>query len=225
MIPLYDENPTKEFPYVTIALISLNFAVYIYELMLLVGGRLEPFILQYSLIATRLQAQPAAGILTIFTALFLHASFVHVGGNMLFLWIFGNNIEDLLGHWAFLAFYLACGVAASLSQVLFSLSSPIPNLGASGAIAGVLGAYIIMYPKARIITLIPLFFLFPLVSLPAVFMLGLWIVLQLFNGIASIAGGLVGGVAWFAHIGGFIFGMLAIKFLPKARQRNPLPYA
>lgn len=224
MIPLYDENPTETFPFVTISIIAANFLIYLYELLLLSSGRLDPFINQFSLTPAKVLSSSfgADKFVPIFTSLFLHASFLHIAGNMLFLWIFGNNIEDILGHFKFLLFYLFCGLTAAATHIIFNFNSNIPTLGASGAVAGVLGAYILLYPRARIITLIPLFFLFPLVPLPAIIVLGMWIVLQFFSGIAAIASGFSGGVAWFAHIGGFLMGMILIKLLPKRRLSRSL---
>lgn len=224
MIPLYDENPTDTFPFVTISLIVLNFLVYGYELVLLASGKLNAFINHYSLTPALVVSPPFAlsKYVPVVSSLFIHASFLHIGGNMLFLWIFGNNIEDILGHVRFFFFYFLCGFVAAGIHIIFNLNSHIPTLGASGAIAGVLGAYILLFPRARIVTLIPLFFLFPLVPLPAVVVLGMWIVLQFFSGIFSIASGFSGGVAWFAHIGGFLTGMLLIKLLPKRKPGKTL---
>ena len=162
---------------------------------------------------------PAIGLLT---SMFLHGGLVHVGGNMLYLWIFGNNIEDVLGHTRFLAFYLLCGVIAAGTQVLMAPASLVPMIGASGAIAGVLGAYALRFPRARVLVLIPIIFFLRLTWVPALLVLGLWFVLQLFSGIGGVADmrathGVTGGVAFFAHIGGFVAGMLLLRlFEPRA---------
>jgi membrane associated rhomboid family serine protease len=156
---------------------------------------------------------------SIFVAMFLHGSWLHIGGNMLFLWVFGNNVEDKLGPFFYLVFYLVAGIVASLAQLLVSLNSVVPNLGASGAIAGVLGAYIVMFPRRRVLTLV-IFFFITFVYLPAYVVLGAWFVLQLFSGVGSLASRVNtgGGIAFFAHIGGFTFGaLLALLFFPKER--------
>jgi membrane associated rhomboid family serine protease len=149
---------------------------------------------------------------TLLTSLFLHGGFMHLAGNMLYLWIFGDNVEDSLGPPAFVGFYLACGVIASITHIVLSPNSPIPTIGASGAIAGVLGAYLTLYPRARILTLIPLGFFLRFAYLPSLLVLGFWFVLQLFYGVLSLPGGqMSGGVAWFAHVGGFVCGLILVR--------------
>ncbi|NIM20251.1 MAG: rhomboid family intramembrane serine protease [Candidatus Latescibacteria bacterium] len=225
--PIKDRNPTIHFPAVTIALIGANLAVFIYELML--GPQLSSFVASYGATPYEIVRNTDligryAGVpiihtpgppiihLTLFTSMFLHGSFFHIFGNMLFLWIFGNNVEDILGSFRFLLFYLVCGLIASLTHIAFQPNSPIPTVGASGAVAGVLGAYLIAFPRARVLTLVFLGIFIRLVELPAAFLLVFWFVLQAFSGIASLSTGLSqGGVAWFAHIGGFVAGAMYLK--------------
>lgn len=220
MFPINDNNPTKTTAYVNYTLIVLNIMVFIYELSLS-PPQLERFFQLYAVIPRELTAnfvgitvnQPIPEPLTLITSQFLHGGFAHIFGNMLFLWIFGNNIEDQLGHLKYLIFYLACGVLAALSQWFFSTSSALPSLGASGAIAGVLGAYILRFPHTKVRTLVFLgpFLIFP--AIPAIFFLGIWFVQQALYGVASLnvpsnIGMENGGVAYFAHIGGFVFGAI-----------------
>ena len=220
MVPLRDENPIKITPYVTYALIAANILVFIYELTL-VGPQLDGFFHLFAVVPRELTAslngitvnQPVPEALTLVTSQFLHAGFTHVGFNMLFLWIFGNNIEEELGHVKYLIFYIACGILAALAQWFFSASSLVPSLGASGAIAGVMGAYILKFPDARIVTLIPLGIFFTTVRVPAIFFLGFWFLQQAFNGVAMLeapanVGMEGGGVAYWAHAGGFVFGAI-----------------
>jgi len=219
MVPIGDENPTRITPVVTYILIIANILIFIYELTL-AEPELERFFQLFAVIPRELTAnfggisvnQPVVEPLTLITSQFLHGGFAHVGFNMLYLWIFGNNIEEELGHFKFLIFYLSCGVLAALTQWIFSVDSPIPTLGASGAIAGVMGAYILKFPQARIITLIPLGFLFFTFRIPALFFLGFWFVQQAFNGVASLSpaagAAMEGGVAYWAHAGGFVFGVI-----------------
>ncbi|ACK72542.1 Rhomboid family protein [Gloeothece citriformis PCC 7424] len=220
MVPLRDENPTELTPYVTIGLIIVNVLVFINEISLS-PPQLEQFFQLFAVIPEQLTGsffgvainQPIPEWLTLFTSQFLHAGFLHIIGNMLFLWIFGNNVEDKLGHVKYLIFYLSCGVLASLTQWYFSPFSSIPSLGASGAIAGVMGAYILKFPQAEVITLIPLGFFFWTVRIPAIFFLGFWFIQQAFNGFSSLrvpasVGMENGGIAYWAHAGGFIFGVI-----------------
>jgi membrane associated rhomboid family serine protease len=220
VFPINDNNPTRTTAYVTYALITINILVFIYELSL-TPPQLERFFQLYSVVPKELTASlnaiPVAQVvpepLTLVTSQFLHGGFAHIFGNMLFLWIFGNNIEDQLGHIKYLIFYIACGILAALAQWIFSTQSGIPSLGASGAIAGVLGAYILRFPRARVRTLLFLgpFITFP--QIPAIFFLGIWFVQQTLYGFASLSvrtnvGMESGGVAYFAHIGGFVFGAI-----------------
>lgn len=224
MLPIRDINPTVRFPAITLVIIGLNVAVFLAEFMFRAAGLGQQFIATYAVIPIELtqgvdlpppSLRPA--YLTVFTSMFMHGGLVHILGNMLYLWIFGNNVEDEMGHGRFVVFYLLCGIAAVLAQVVMNPSSRTPMIGASGAIAGVLGAYLIMHPRAQVETV--LFFLFiRFVRLPAVFVLGFWFVIQLFQGVASVGMPDTGGVAWFAHIGGFLAGVLLINLF---RRRQP----
>ncbi len=210
LFPIGDDNSTRRtFPLVILLLILANALFFIAELAL---G--EAFIVQWSFVPQRFLANPVAGFLTLFTSMFMHAGWLHIAGNMLYLWIFGDNVEDRFGHVKFLIFYLICGLAATFAQMAFNMHSEIPNLGASGAIAGVLGAYILMFPKGRIKVLL----VNRVVLLPALIVLGLWIALQFFSGIGSIMGSTdEGGVAYMAHIGGFVTGFILTFFFRKKR--------
>lgn len=219
MVPLRDDNPTRIVPVVTYALIAINIAVFLYELSL--GEQLETFFRVWAVIPRELTASftgqptglPFPAWVTLITSQFLHGGFLHVAGNMLFLWIFGNNIEDKLGHVKYLIFYLACGVLAGLTQWFFSADSIVPSLGASGAIAGVMGAYILRFPKAEILTLVPLGFFMWTFRVPALFFLGFWFAQQALYSFASLSvptnvGMQSGGIAYWAHAGGFVFGAI-----------------
>ncbi|MEM7769757.1 MAG: rhomboid family intramembrane serine protease [Cyanobacteria bacterium P01_E01_bin.6] len=208
MVPLNDNNPTRITPYVTYWLIGLNLFIFLYE-MSLSPPILEQFIRTWGVVPAELTANAPGEWITLFSSQFLHGGILHVGGNMLYLWVFGNNIEDKLGHARFIFFYLACGALAALSQWFFSQSSAVPLVGASGAIAGIMGAYILRFPKARILTLIPIFFYITTVRIPAYLFLGFWFVQQALYSVASLSvttGGDAGGVAYWAHAGGFVFG-------------------
>jgi membrane associated rhomboid family serine protease len=228
MIPFRDENPSRRFPIMTALLIAANVLVFLYQQNLPAQGAYI-----YGAIPARLTG--AAGLrgpalepawLTLFTAMFLHGSWLHLIGNMLYLWIFGDNVEDLLGSFRFLVFYLLCGLAAAGLQIFMTVNPAarqVPMLGASGAIAGVLGAYALKFPRARIRTLVFFFIFIQVVVLPASLVLGFWFVLQLLNA-ASTPLQATGGVAFFAHIGGFVSGMvLVLCFGPKRKQRRALP--
>jgi len=212
MIPIHDENPTSSTPIVVYALIAINVVVFFHQMTL--GGGLDGFFQLYAVIPQQLSAsfdgvrvnQPVPEILTLITSQFLHGGFMHIAGNMLFLWTFGDNIEHDLGHFKFLFFYLACGVLAALTHWFFGMQSGVPTVGASGAIAGVMGAYIIKYPKAKIVTILPLVIIFTTIRIPAVYFLGFWFVQQAFSSVASLGMPEAGGVAYWAHSGGFIFG-------------------
>lgn len=215
MMPLYDENPTERRPVVTYGLIVLNIAVFVYELLMAVGGELEGFVYSYGLIPVMVMEGEA--LHTLLTSMFLHGGLLHIAGNMLFLYIFGDNIEDIMGRKRFLLFYLLSGFAASGLQLYISSSSTIPNLGASGAIAGVLGAYLVTYPRAKVHTVVFLGFFIHWIRLPALVLLGFWFVLQLFSGTVTMGASNMesGGVAYFAHVGGFVAGMLLIWVFKK----------
>ena len=212
MIPLNDENPTYITPVVVYALIAINVVVFLHEMSL--GARLENFFQLYAVIPQQLSAdfagtptnQSFPEIATLITSQFLHGGVMHIAGNMLFLWTFGNNVEESLGHVKFLLFYLICGVLAGLTHWFFDMSSIVPTVGASGAIAGVMGAYILKYPKAKILTLLPLGIIFTTIRIPAVFFLGFWFVQQAISSVASLGVSSEGGVAYWAHAGGFVFG-------------------
>lgn len=200
MFPIGDDNSARRtVPLVTYALIVINVIFFLFELS---GG--DAFIQKWAFIPSRFLANPGGDFLTIFTSMFMHAGWVHLGGNMLYLWIFGDNVEDRFGHLKFIIFYLLAGVVAMFVQLAFNTESNVPNLGASGAIAGVLGAYILMFPKGKVNVLMGR----GVIPLPAWLVIGLWIVLQLFSGIGSITDtAQTGGVAYMAHIGGFIAGI------------------
>lgn len=220
MVPLHDNNPTRITPYLTYTLIGINVFVFLHELSL-PPQQLEQFFYTYGVVPRELTASLSSGdtnqiisqSLTLVTSQFLHGGFLHIAGNMLFLWVFGNNIEDQLGRIKYLIFYLGCGVLAALTQWFFSMQSGVPAIGASGAIAGVLGAYIIRFPKAQILTLIPLGFFLTTFRIPAMFFLGFWFVQQALYGVASLQapaniGMEGGGIAYWAHAGGFVFGAI-----------------
>ena len=206
MFPIGDDNTgERTFPIVTYGLIALNVLFFLVELS---GG--DPFVNQWSFVPRRFLADPAAGLPTIFTSMFMHAGWAHIGGNMLYLWIFGDNVEDRFGHVLFLALYLVCGVAATFAQLMFNAASQVPNLGASGAIAGVLGSYILLFPHGRVKVLQGT----RIVQMPAIAVLGFWIVLQLFSGVGSVFNSAdTGGVAYMAHIGGFFTGCVLTLLL------------
>ena len=199
MIPLRDVVPSRTTPYITITIIALNALAWLFELSL-PHQAVNEFIAVYGVVPAAFSAP------TLITSMFLHGGWSHVLGNMWYLWIFGDNVEDRFGHAGFLAFYLAGGVTSAVMHVAIYPGSPIPTVGASGAIAGVLGAYAVLYPRARVVTLVPIVFFLQIVSLPALLVLGLWFVFQFFSG-AFALGGAGGGVAWWAHVWGFIFGM------------------
>jgi membrane associated rhomboid family serine protease len=211
MLPIGDDNSARRtVPLVTYALVALNVLFFFVELS---GG--EAFIMKWAFVPSRFLADPVAGLLTLFSSMFMHAGWVHLGGNMLYLWIFGDNVEDRFGHVKFAIFYLLCGLAATFAQLAFSLKSNVPNVGASGAIAGVLGAYILLFPKGKVRVLQGQ----GVMQVPALVAIGLWIVLQFFSGIGSIANTAdTGGVAYMAHIGGFIAGFV-LTFLFRGSGR------
>jgi membrane associated rhomboid family serine protease len=207
MIPLRDSRPSSTPPVVTVFLIAANVLVFLYMVSLDAYSQ-NAFIREYAVIPARLRMS------TLITSMFLHGGWMHLIGNMWFLWIFGDNVEDVLGHWKYLAFYLLCGVIAALTQYAISPDSRIPTLGASGAIAGVMGAYLVKFPHSRILTLVPFFFIFT-TEIPAVVILVYWFVLQFVSGVGSIGYSNVsqGGVAFFAHVGGFIAGMILVNLM------------
>jgi membrane associated rhomboid family serine protease len=226
MIPLRDAIPSQSPPAVTVLLITLNVLAFLYELSL--GKALDVFIMQYGAVPLRFilagqmeQVSTFERFLPLFTSMFLHGGWLHLGGNMLYLWIFGDNVEERLGRIRFLLFYLACGLAAALTQIYINPTSKIPMVGASGAVAGVLGGYLLLFPHAHVLALIPILFFFQVVELPAVLFLGFWFLMQFLNGAVSItaANYATGGVAWWAHIGGFVSGMALGYVFPKRKRQ------
>ena len=218
MIPLRDANPSRTFPIITFALIASNIIVFIIEISQ--GEYMAGFIFEFGLIPAtvvdncRLTNIGFGTFIPFITSMFLHGGWMHLVGNMLFLYIFGDNVEDKFGHFRFFIFYFIAGITAALTQVFMFPDSEIPMVGASGAIAGVLGAYVLMFPGARIITLIPIIFFFDIVELPAFVFLGIWFLMQVFSGVFSLGiGSDAGGVAWWAHIGGFTAGAILLPFL------------
>ena len=215
MIPIRDVIPSRTTPFMTVSLIVVNGLVFLYEFSL--GKQVEQFVVYFGLV-------PAAfSFVSLFTSMFLHGGFLHVAGNMLYLWIFGDNVEDRMGHGRFLVFYLLCGIAAALAQTIANPDSIVPMVGASGAIAGVMGAYFVLYPRSRILTLVPIFFL-QLVEVPAIFFLGIWFLMQFLSGVGSFVAATAhepaGGVAFWAHVAGFVAGISAVGiFRRPERQR------
>ncbi len=223
MIPLRDNIPSRAIPIVGFGLIAINILVFVYQAMLAGQGAGEQFIFSYGVVPGRFGLDPFGEAYTLISSQFLHGGFMHILGNMLYLYIFGDNVEDRFGHAGFLIFYLVCGACAALAQIYFNQESAIPMVGASGAIAGVLGAYFIFYPRARVLTLIPLGVFSRMIEIPAFFFLGFWFLMQTFSGTAALytartMGREVGGVAWWAHAGGFVAGLAAA--LIKGRRRD-----
>lgn len=217
MIPIRDEIPTRRIPVVNYALIAVNILVFV--IMWLSGASQESSLYRYAMVpADFAKGVDLGDVISIFTSMFMHAGFAHIAGNMLYLWIFGDNIEDYLGHLRYLVFYLVGGAVASLAHILTNPTSQTPTVGASGAIAAVLGAYLVLFPRSRIATFIPIGFFMRLTMVPAIIVLGFWFVLQLFSGVMSIGGPEVGGVAYWAHIGGFVVGVVMAKLLGSRRR-------
>jgi membrane associated rhomboid family serine protease len=217
-IPLKDDNPTFRFPFITIFLIGTNIFIFFYQIFSSQG--LKYFILKMGVIPWAITHLKSSILiadifppLTLLSSMFIHAGFFHLFGNMLYLWIFGNNIEDFLGPIKFLIFYILSGIGATLTHIMFYPNSTKPMVGASGAIAGVLGAYLILYPYARVHTLVFLFFFIRIIPIPAGIILSLWFIIQVMNV------GFGGGIAWFAHIGGFLIGIILIKIFSKKRRK------
>ena len=223
MIPIRDINPTERFAVVTFLVIILNSGVFFYELILGSSGG-ERFVASFALIPNRLFSHDKSiagmvpAIATVFSSMFLHGGFPHIAGNMLYLWIFGNNVEDAMGRMRFILFYLLCGLFAAYAHAFMNSSSNIPLIGASGAVSGVLGAYLVLYPKARVVTLVMFGFYIRTVQVPAMFVLGFWFVLQFLS--ALVSGNAGSGVAWSAHIAGFIAGVLLIGLF----KRKDVPF-
>jgi len=233
VVPLNDNNPTRITPYVTYGLIGLNVFIFLYE-MSLAPPALEQFIRTWGVVPAELTARANQEWITLFSSQFLHGGILHLGGNMLYLWVFGNNIEDKLGHARFTFFYLSCGALAALAQWFFGPTSTVPLVGASGAIAGIMGAYILRFPKARILTILPIFFYITTVRIPAYLFLGFWFVQQALYSVASLSvqtAADTGGVAYWAHAGGFVFGAMLGPILglfddqpPSDTRRTPSRY-
>jgi len=217
MIPLYDTLHSRRFPIVNWLLIALNALVFLYEIRLSPAG-LDKLTRTWGLVPSQLMAHPATTWVTIFTAMFLHGGWFHILSNMWVLFIFGDNIEDRLGGGRYLFFYLLSGVAAALLESFVLRGSSVPMIGASGAIAGVLGAYLILYPHARIASLVPILFIFTIIEIPAVLFLLFWFASQLFSGWLTLQGSSGSGIAWWAHVGGFVFGMLAVHLFTQRRR-------
>jgi membrane associated rhomboid family serine protease len=224
VIPLKDENPTERTPWLTVLLLVVNVTAFVWQVAY---EGMERSVIRGGLIPAELVANKDFGLpdivpppLTVFTSMFLHGGLGHLAGNLLFLWIFGNNVEDRLGTLRYLLFYLTCGVAAAFSQTAVALATTsglgIPMVGASGAISGVLAAYLVLYPHARVLTLVPIFFFFRIIHVPAYFFIGLWFLFQLAS--AALGDNTRGGVAFFAHIGGFVAGLVGIKTLFRPRR-------
>jgi membrane associated rhomboid family serine protease len=239
MIPLRDLNPTRTFPFFTILIIAVNVVVFIYELLLQASSQnaINVFYAEFGFIPCLITKScptslvrelaalhdPVSPLESLFTAMFVHGGWLHIAGNMLFFWIFGNNVEDAMGHLRFVIFYFVCGLIAAFAQIAFDPTSTIPSLGASGAIAGVLGAYFVTYPTAPVDTAIFVIFIF-FVRLPAFVVLGMWIMLQFFTGVGELGTHDTGGVATFAHIGGFVAGMVLVFLFRRRSPPRPLPY-
>ena len=221
-IPLKDLNPHRRFPIINVLLICANIAVFLYEITL-PPHLFKAFLMANATIPARFPAFFAGNIdfvgafLPLVTSMFLHAGIAHIAGNMLFLWIFGDNVEDFFGHIGYLLFYLACGIGSGLLHVLFNFGSSLPALGASGAISGVMGAYLVLYPRSRILTLVFIF----LVPIPAMVILMYWFFLQFVAGVTTLGEVTRAGVAWWAHIGGFLMGM-SLTWMAKSRTKIQL---
>jgi membrane associated rhomboid family serine protease len=235
IFPLKDINPTSRTPVVTIALIALNVLVFLYELTL--GDRLGGFIAGFGAVpyeithvtdlVGRYRGSPIVHApgpplvwLTLLTSMFMHGGVMHIVGNMLYLWIFGNNVEDILGPVKFLLFYIGCGLVAAFAHIASAPGSPIPTVGASGAVSGILGAYLVAYPRARVVCLVFILFFIRLIVVPAMVVLVFWFVIQALQGLASLGIEHTSGVAWFAHIGGFIAGFIAIRLIAPAELKR-----
>jgi len=226
MIPLRDRNPRSTTPIFTVGLIVANVLIFLYQLSL--GPRAgDLLVFTYGMVPARLELAFTTPDVTLgqaffpfLSSMFLHSGWLHLLGNMWFLWVFGDNVEDRLGHLKYLLFYLLAGLGAGFTHVIFNLNSTVPALGASGAISGVLGAYLILFPRSRVLTLIPLFIIFFTVELPAAIILGYWFLIQTVSGLGSLGAGAAGGVAWWAHIGGFVLGMAMVKLFGTRQPRR-----
>ena len=215
MIPLRDVIPSRTTPYVTIGIIVLNALMFLWELS--VGSQIDQFLFTFGLI-------PADFMWSrVLTSMFVHGGWLHVGGNMLYLWIFGDNVEDRMGHGRFIVFYLLCGITAALAQTAMAPDSPVPMVGASGAIAGVMGAYFVLYPRSRIVTLVPLFIFVQIMEVPAILFLGIWFLMQFISGVgtvATVAARNSGGVAFWAHVAGFVAGVAGVMVFRRPERQQ-----
>ncbi|MCX8010918.1 MAG: rhomboid family intramembrane serine protease [Ignavibacteria bacterium] len=231
MIPLKDDIPSSTYPIVNVSLIVINIIAFIFELML--GSHLDEFIKNFGVIPVKyfyegFRLEDGAvvyfslgeRIIPLFSSMFLHGGWLHLGSNMLYLWIFGDNVEDRLGHFRYFVFYILCGLAASAAHIITNSESTIPTIGASGAIAGILGAYVILYPSAKVVVLIPIIIFMDVIQLPAFLVLGFWFITQLFQGTLALGAEstATGGVAWWAHIGGFVFGLFVVHIFKKKKR-------
>ena len=230
MIPLKDTIRSDSFPIVNILLIAVNAFMFLIEIWM--GPHLQAFLQTFGVIPARYfalahndPANIAARFLPILVSMFLHGGWVHIIGNMWFLWIFGDNVEDRMGHLRYLIFYLLSGIGAALIHIYLNPASTVPTIGASGAISGVMGAYFLLFPTARIITLLPIFFFVEIIELPAILFIGYWILLQFFGGAISLASAHIsGGIAWWAHVGGFATGMVLLPFFKRPRSKRAQVY-
>jgi len=211
MIPLYDTARSRKFPFINLVLIVANLLVFIYEISM-DPATLKGFVFTWGLIPRHFWSDPSSAWITIFTAMFLHGGWLHIINNMWVLFLFGDNVEARMGSVRYLIFYLLSGTAAGLLQSYILPSSDVPMIGASGAIAGVLGAYLILFPRSRIASLVPILFIFTIIEIPAFVFLLFWFITQLYSGLLAVPGGGGSGIAWWAHIGGFIFGVLMVSF-------------
>lgn len=230
MIPIKDLTPRRSVPIITILLIVANFVVFFYEISLPPRAG-DAFVMSYAMVPVKIQYALAGthhvtllqAAASLFTCMFLHGGWMHIIGNMWFLWIFGGNVEDRLGSIGYLLTYLVCGIGSSVSELMFTWGSHIPSLGASGAISGVLGAYIVFFPSSRILTLVP-FIIFFIARIPAFIFIGLWFLIQFLSGVGSLGGSAssaTGGVAWWAHVGGFLLGLIIAKMVQSASRSAP----
>jgi membrane associated rhomboid family serine protease len=219
MIPIRDQIPTRNVPVINYLLIAANVIAFVFQW--LAGPLEETLVYEFALIPASFLTNLSIGDITdIFTSMFMHAGLTHIGGNMLYLWIFGDNVEDSMGSGRYLLFYLVGGIVASFTHILTNPGSTIPTVGASGAIAAVLGAYLVLYPQSKVLTIIPLGFFLRMTLVPASIVLGMWFLLQFLSGVLSLGGPDVGGVAFWAHIGGFVSGMVMAKLFSKRRREE-----
>jgi len=227
MIPLKDMSARRSVPVVTLLLIVANVVVFFHQISLPPHAA-DVFINTYGLVPSKISAALAGShrvtladaLIPLFTCMFLHGGWLHIIGNMWFLWVFGGNVEDRLGPLTYLLFYLVCGIGSGVAQALFSWGSRVPSIGASGAISGILGAYIVLLPSSRILTLVPLFFFFFTARIPAMVFIGLWFLVQFLSGVSSLGASAAGGVAWWAHVGGFVLGVGLAWILRMERPRS-----